>query len=51
MTSDSADEAPSWRFTPKHRWSFQNNAICGICLLAWLELLASRWRHVDWWRY
>jgi len=41
----------TWTFTPKHRWSFQNNAICGICLLAWLELLYTRRRHVDWWSY
>jgi LPS sulfotransferase NodH len=43
--------ASSWNFTPKHRWSFQNNAICGICLFAWLELLYVRRRHVDWLRY
>ena len=50
-TTDDPLSSPTWTFTPKHRWSFQNNAICGICLLAWLELLWTRRRHVDWWHY
>ena len=39
---------PCPTFTPKHEWSFQNNAICGITLGAWLETLSQRWRHIDW---
>ena len=43
--------SPTPTFTPKERWSFKNNAICGICLPQWLELLyRERW-HVDWLRY
>lgn len=48
---DTHASVPSWKFTAKDRWSFQNNIICGICLFAWLELLATRWRHVDWYHY
>ena len=32
---------PTPRFTPGQRWSFKNNAICGICLGQWLPLLTS----------
>ena len=47
----SASAAPTPAFGPKHRWEFKNNAISGICLFAWLELLWSRRRHVDWSSY
>ena len=43
--------APHPHFTPKHRWEFKNNALCGICLGALLELLARYRRHVEWARY
>ena len=38
-------------FTPKHRWSTKNNALCGICLFALLELIWRYRQHVDWRRY
>ena len=44
-------EAPHPRFTPKHRWSFKNNAICGICLGAWTRLLWRYRAHVHWLAY
>ena len=43
--------APTPAFTPGHRWSFKNNAICGICLPQWLEMLWQQRRHVDWRSY
>ena len=46
-----SDDSATPRFTPKERWSFQNNAICGICLGQWVPLLLAFWRHVEWSRY
>ena len=43
--------SPTPHFTPKHEWSFRNNAICGITLSAWLEVLWRRRQHVEWSRY
>ena len=40
--------SPTPHFTPKHEWSFRNNAICGITLPAWLEVLWRRRQHVEW---
>ena len=42
---------PTPTFTPQHRWSTKNNAICGICLSAWVELLCRYRRHVEWRQY
>ena len=42
---------PTPRFTPAHRWSFKNNAICGICLGQWLPLLWCYRAHVEWRAY
>ena len=43
--------APTPHFTPQNRWSFKNNSIVGICLLAWLEILIKYRKHVEWRRY
>ena len=42
---------PTPRFTSAHRWSFKNNAICGICLGQWLPLLWCFRAHVEWRAY
>ena len=42
---------PTPRFTPAQRWSFKNNAICGICLGQWLPLLWCFGVHVEWRAY
>ena len=42
---------PTPTFTPQHRWSTKNNAICGICLDAWVELLYRYRKHVEWRTY
>ena len=42
---------PTPRFTPAQRWSFKNNAICGICLGQWLPLLWCFRAHVEWRAY
>jgi hypothetical protein len=39
------------RFTPKYRFSTQNNPLCGIPLPALVKLLWIRRRHVDWQMY
>ena len=39
---------PCWNFTPKHRWSFKNNAISGICFGRLLELLWTFRAHIQW---
>ena len=44
-------EAPTPRFTPKHAWSFKNNALCGICASAWAECLFRHRKHVEWRQY
>ena len=44
-------DPPPPSFGPKHQWEFKNNALSGICLLAWLEVLWKRRRHVDWRTY
>jgi len=40
-----------WSYKPKHEWEFKNNPLSGICLFAWLELLSTRWRAIDWRTY
>ena len=40
--------APTPHFTPKHAWSFKNNALCGICGAAWAECLFRHRKHVEW---
>ena len=43
--------APCPKFTFQDAWSFKNNAICGICLDAWVELIARYRKHVGWRKY
>lgn len=42
---------PCPSFTPGHSWSFQNNAICGICLGQWLALLWRFGHLIEWFGY
>ena len=42
---------PTYSFTPKLEWSFENNVLSGICLFAWVELVVTRRRSIEWWRY
>ena len=42
---------PTPRFGASHRWSFKNNAICGICLGQWVTLLWRFGAHVEWTHY
>jgi hypothetical protein len=43
--------AATYPFTPKLEWSFENNVLSGICLFAWVELVVTRRRSIEWWRY
>eukprot|EP00908_Phaeocystis_cordata_P003181 Transcript_13474.p1 GENE.Transcript_13474~~Transcript_13474.p1 ORF type:complete len:384 (-),score=144.34 Transcript_13474:60-1211(-) len=44
------DDTPRFH-SDSQRWSFQNNAICGICLGQWAALLWHFWRHIEWRAY
>lgn len=35
-------------FTPRNRWDVKLHLLSGITLPAWLRLLRTHWRHIDW---
>eukprot|EP00980_Cylindrotheca_fusiformis_P011172 scaffold2563_cov124-Cylindrotheca_fusiformis.AAC.3 len=45
------NDAPTYKFTPKFLKSVKNNPLSGICFLAWVEILTSRWRQIDYHTY